>query len=120
MPAGLQLAQGDLALTLTAQAGATVKSGPVGAAGSAAFVLMMVHCTAITGTTPTLDVSLEESTSGETAWTAVAASGTSQITAAGNFVAFAVPTKNFVRVSATVAGTTPSVTAKVAILAFAD
>lgn len=120
MPAGLQLAQGDLALTLTAQGAATVKSGGVAAAGAAACVLVMVHCTAITGTTPTLDVSLEESTNGESAWTAVAASGTPQITAAGNFVAFAVPAKNFVRVSAAVAGTTPAVTARVAILAFAD
>jgi hypothetical protein len=120
MPAGLQFAQGDIALTLTAQGAATVKSGGVGASGSAACVLVLVHCTAITGTTPTLDVSLEESTNGETGWTAVAASSTPQVTAAGNFVAFAVPAKNFVRVSATVGGTTPSVTARVAILAFAD
>lgn len=120
MPAGLTSAQGDIALTLTAQGAATVKSAPFGAAGSAAYVLVMVHCTAITGTTPTLDVSLEESITGETGWTAVAASGTPQITAAGNYLAFAVPARNFVRVSATVAGTTPSVTAKAAVMVFAE
>lgn len=120
MPAGLQFAQGDIALTLTAAGAGTTKSGGVGASGTAACVLVLVHCTALTGTTPTLDVSLEESTTGESAWTAVASSSTPQITAAGNFMAFAVPAKNFVRVSATVAGTTPSATAKVAILAFAD
>jgi hypothetical protein len=113
-------AQGDIALTLAGQGAATVKSSPFGASGAAAYVLVMVHCTAITGTTPTLDVSVEESSTGESAWTAVASSGTPQITAAGNYLAFSVPAKNFVRVSAAVAGTTPSVTAKVAVMVFAE
>ena len=120
MPAGLQFAQGDIALTLAAQAAGTVVSGPVGGGGSAAYVLVMVHCTTITGTTPTLTVSLEESSTGAGAWTAVPASAAPQITAAGNAVAFAVPTKNFVRVSAVVGGTTPAVTASIAILAFPE
>jgi hypothetical protein len=119
MPAGLQEAQGDSALVLTAQGAATVKSGPIAQAGAAAYVLVGVHCTAITGTTPTLDVSLDESVDGTT-WTALGQSSTPQITAAGNAVAFAVPAKNFVRVSATVAGTTPSVTAKIAVFTFAE
>lgn len=120
MAAGLTGAQGDLALTLTAAAAGTVKSGPVGGSGSTAYVFVGVYTTAITGTTPTLDVSLEESANGESGWTAVPNSGTAQITAAGNAVAFACPSKAYVRVSATVGGTGPAVTARVAVLAFAE
>lgn len=120
MPAGLTAAQGDIALTLTAAGAGTTKSAPVGGAGQAAYVLTMVHTTVIGGTTPTFDVTLEESTNGETGWTLVPASALPQVIAAGNAVGFAVPTKNFVRVSATVAGTTPAVTARVALLVFAE
>lgn len=120
MPAGMQFARGDVVLALAAAAAGTVTSGPVSTAGDAAAVLVMVHCTAIAGTTPTLNVSLEESDNGSSGWTAVTGSGTPQVTAAGNAVAFAAPAKNFVRVTATVGGTTPAVTAKVAVLAFAD
>jgi hypothetical protein len=120
MPAGLDNALGDLALSLTAAGAGTTNSGSIAPGGRSGAVFVGVHCTAITGTTPTLDVSLEESTTGESAWTAVAGSAVTQVTAAGHRVAFAVPTKNFVRVVATVGGTTPAVTARVAVLVFAD
>jgi hypothetical protein len=119
MPFGFQNAQGDVALTLTAQAAGTVQSGAVSASGQAAYVLLCVHVSAISGT-PTLNTSLEESDTGTGSWTAVAGSSTAQLSAAGNAVAFAKPTKSYVRVTATVAGTTPSVTATAAVLVFAE
>jgi hypothetical protein len=61
-------------------------------------------------------VSLEESADGSSSWTAVTGSSTAQLTGAGNALAFAAAGKAFVRVTATVAGTTPSFTFKAAVL----
>ncbi len=119
MPFGMEAAQGDLALTLTAQGSGTVTSGPITSAGKAGHVLVMVHVSAITGTTPTLNVSLEQSADG-TSYSALAGSGVAQLTAVGNAVAYAYPTANYVRVTATVGGTTPAVSARVAALVFGD
>ncbi len=120
MPFGMDAAQGDLALTLTAQGAGTVTSGPITSAGKAGHVLLMVHVSAITGTTPTLNVSLEQSADGASGWTALAGSAAAQLTAVGNAVAYAYPTANYVRVTATVGGTTPAVTARIAALVFGD
>lgn len=111
---GLRNVQADVALPTAQRAGGTYTSGPVAAAGGAADVLLTVHCTAATGTTPTLDASLEESADGSS-WTAVAGSAITQLTAAGNRVIYAAVTKNYVRVTSTVAGTTPSVTYRAAV-----
>ncbi len=119
MPFGLQNARGDLALTLTAQGAGTVTSGPVAAAGEAAFVMVGVNVSATSGT-PTLNGALEESDNGTSGWTTVPGSAFAQLAAAGNTVAFARPSKNYVRVTTTVAGTTPSVTASVGVVVFAD
>jgi hypothetical protein len=116
---GFQTASGDTALTLTAAA-ATVSSGPIANAGAAAYVLAMVQITAITGTSPTLVVSLDESADGSTSWTAVTGATTAALTAAGSAVLFGKPTKNFVRVTATIGGTTPAVTANIAFISFAE
>lgn len=113
---GLKLVQGDTAFPAAARGSGTVTSGPIAASGVANDVVLAVHCTAASGTTPTLNVSLEESADGSTSWTAVTGSGITQLTAAGNAVAFATPTKSFVRVTATVAGTTPSFTFKAVVL----
>ncbi len=120
MPGGLDMVQGDIALTLTAAGAGTTNSGPIAPGGRAGAVIVGVHCTVLSGTTPTLDVSLEESPNGESGWTALAGSAVTQIVAAGHRMAFAVPTRNFVRVVAVVGGTTPAATAKIAVLAFAD
>jgi hypothetical protein len=120
MASGLTAVFGDNAMTLSAAGAGTVTSGPVSAAGQAAYVIVMVHCTAATGTGPTLDVSLEESANGSSGWTAVTASAITQLTGTGNRVACAVVTKNFVRVSATVGGTGPAVTASIAVAVFAE
>lgn len=109
---------GDVALPSTARAAGTYTSGPAAAAGQATDVLLMVHVTAVSGT-PTLNCSLEESADGSS-WTAVAGSSTAQLSAAGNAVAVATITKNYVRVTATVAGTTPSVTFRATLLIVPD
>jgi len=111
---GLRNVMGDLALVGTAAA-AGASSGPVANAGLAADVVLLVHCTAATGTTPTLNVSLEESSDGS-AWTAVPGSATPQLTAAGNAMSNARLTKSFVRVTSTIGGTTPAVTYRAAVL----
>jgi hypothetical protein len=112
-------ARGDLALTLTAQGAGTVTSGPVAAAGVAAFVMTGVHVSAIGGT-PTLNGGLEESDNGSSGWTAVPGGTFAQLSAVGSTVAYCKPTKNYVRVTTTVAGTTPSVTGTVAVVVFED
>lgn len=83
------------------------------AAGGAADVLLSIHVTAVTGS-PTLDASLEESADG-TSWSAVPGSSVAQLTAVGNRLAYAAVTKNYVRVTSTVAGTTPNVTYRAAV-----
>jgi hypothetical protein len=111
---GLRPVFGDVALPPAARGAGTYTSSPVATAGMASDVLMSVHCTASSGT-PTLNCSLEESSDG-TSWTAVTGSGTAQLTGAGNAMASAAVTKNYVRVTSTVAGTTPSVTYRVLLL----
>jgi len=110
---GLRNVQAEVALGSAARAAGTYTSGPLAAAGVAADAILTVHCTATSGT-PTLDASLEESADGAS-WTAVPGSSITQLTAAGNRVAAAAITKNFVRVTSTVAGTTPSVTYRAAL-----
>lgn len=113
---GLRQVRGDVALPLAARGAGTVQSGPVANSGEAADVLLCVHCTAITGTTPTLDVSLEQSPDGVGTWTAITGSAVTQVTAAGNRVAFATISQPFVRVTSTVGGTTPSATFRATVL----
>jgi hypothetical protein len=119
MAFGFQEAQGDLALALAAAA-ATVSSGALGNAGASAYVLGLVQITAITGTSPTVVVSFEESADGSTSWTAMTGATTAAITAAGSAVFFGKATKNFVRATATIGGTTPAVTGTVAVITFAE
>jgi len=114
----MQLAEGDLALTLTAAA-ATVSSGPVASAGTAAYVLGMAQVTVITGTSPTVVFSFDESNDGTT-WTAMAGATTAALTAVGSAVFCGKATKNFVRVTATIGGTTPAVTGMAAVIAFPE
>lgn len=119
MAFGLSAASGDLALDLAAEA-ATKSSGPVAGPGQAAYVLALVHITAISGTGAAVTVSLQESDNGTSGWTAVTGATTAAISAAGQATCFGATSKNYVRVTATIAGTTPSVTGKVAVLAFPE
>jgi hypothetical protein len=111
----LRPVQGDVALPAGRPRRRHLHRRPRRDPGAAGDVVLLVHCTAATGTTPTLDVSLEESADG-TSWSAVAGSAAAQLTAAGNRVAYAAPSKALVRVTATVAGTTPSVTFRAALM----
>ena len=110
----LKNVQGDTALILSAQGAATVTSGAVAPAGMAANVMLLVHVSAVSGS-PTLNASLEESNDGTT-WTAITGSSITQISGTGNGSANAVTSKAYVRVTATVAGTTPSVTGRAVLL----
>ena len=116
---GLTAAHGDIALVLEGAA-ATTSSGSIAPAGQAAYVLAMVQLTALAGTSPSLTVSLEESNDGAGGWTAVPGATTPAMAAIGSAFCFGVPTKNHVRVKATIGGTTPAVTAKVGVLAFSE
>lgn len=119
MPAGLQLARGDVVLNLTA-ATTSVSSGSIAAPSEGGPVIVAAHVTAAGGTTPTLDVSLEQSANGSSGWAAVTGSALTQLTAAGNRIGFAAPTQPYVRVVAAIGGTTPTITGTVAIVIFAD
>ena len=115
---GLRNALGDHALTWTAAGAATTVSGPIANSGVANDVLLMVYVSATSGT-PTLNVSLEQSDD-NSSYTAVTGSAITQLTAAGNAVANARVTKPYVRVTSTIAGGTPSVTGRAAVLVIPD
>lgn len=119
MPAGFSLARGDVVLDLAAQA-TTVNSGSVSAPQEGGPMLVCAHVTAATGTTPTLDITVEQSANGTSGWAAITGAALAQVTAAGNRVGFVYPTQPYVRVVATIGGTTPAITGKVAVIAFAD
>lgn len=105
---------GDLAIVATAAAVGT-NSGPLAPSGMAADVVLLVHCTALTGTGPTLNVSLEESVDGAS-WTAVANSGITQLTAAGHAMSNSRPTKSYVRVLSVIGGTGPAATYRASVM----
>lgn len=119
MPAGFNLARGDVVLDLNA-ATATANSGAISAPQEGGPVLYAAHITAMAGTTPTVDVTLEQSANGTSGWATVTASAMSQITAVGHRVGFAIPTQPYVRVVATIGGTTPQITGRIAVIVFAD
>jgi hypothetical protein len=105
---------GDVAFTSAART-ATASSGPIAAAGQATLCIMLVHCTAASGTTPTLDAALEGSAD-NSSYAAITGGAATQLTAAGNRVACALATTNYVRVTATIAGTTPSFTFSASVI----
>jgi hypothetical protein len=120
VPGGLSYARGDIALVLTAAGAGTVTSGSLANAGEASVVLAAVHLTALTGTTPTVTLSLEQSANGSSGWTAIPGASAAQLTAAGSATVTAVATANYVRASVVIGGTTPAATGAVPIIVFAD
>ncbi len=108
---------GDVALSGTLTA--TTSSAAIAAPGGAADVLVMVHMTGVTGTSPTMTVAVEQSADGATGWAAVAGGATAALIATGNAVANAAVTQPFIRVTATIGGTTPSFVGRVAVVVFA-
>jgi hypothetical protein len=111
---GLRTVQGDGALTFTTAGAGTVTSGPIANPGVATDVILMVHVSATSGT-PTFNASLEQSDDNST-YTAVTGSAITQLSAAGNAISNARVTKPYVRVTYTIAGGTPSVTGRAAVL----
>lgn len=73
-------------------------------------MLFFITCGAVSGTSPTLDVKIQESADGSTGWTDVTSGAFTQLTAAGNEMIRCKPTKRYIRESATLAGTSPDFT----------
>jgi|ERR1041384_1089609 hypothetical protein len=119
MPAGLSFVRGDVVLELNAAA-STVNSGAVAAPAEGGPMIVGAHITTAGGTTPTLDVTVEQSANGSTGWATVTGSALAQITAAGNRVGFVAPTQPYVRIVATIGGTTPTFTGRIAVAMFTD
>lgn len=111
---GLREVMGDTALVQAAAGAGTYVSGPISSPGLANDVMLLVNISVVGGT-PTLVVSLEESTDNVT-YTAMLGSSTASLTAVGSAVTNARPTKPYVRVTSTVGGTTPAVTFRAVVL----
>jgi len=94
---------GNLTATasLPANPGLQIDGTPLGTAG----LFIRVHVPQATGTTPTLDLRIQESADGTTWQTVVTFA---QITAAGQYRRKYVSNRKYVRTDYTVAGTTPN------------
>lgn len=110
---------GDAVLPSAARGAGTFNSAALDFGPGVNDCLVLVHITAMSGTTPTLTVAIEQSTDGS-AWTAINGGGVAALSAVGNATLNAATPQRFVRISAVVAGTTPSVTFRVAVVAFGD
>ena len=75
----------------------------------------------MTGTTPTLDVKMQDSADGSTGWADISGATFAQVTDAADLtemITFVVgDNKAFIRAVGTITGTTPSVSAGVALIA---
>lgn len=113
----LRTVSGDIALPFaTARAAGNYSSGPIANPGATSDVVALVHCTAITGTSPTVDVVLQTSPDNST-WTSVTGGATAQLTAAGNAVAYARCDAEYIQVKATIGGTaSPTADFQVAVM----
>lgn len=114
---GLRNVLGDTVLTgSSASAGAS--SGPIANPGFISDIVVITHVTAITGTSPTLSLAIEQSDDNSTYTAVTGGASPSNITAAGSQVINARVTKPYVRVTSTIGGTTPSVSYRVSALVF--
>jgi hypothetical protein len=111
---------GDVVLAGVLGAGAN-NSSAISFGPGVADVLALVHVTAVSGTTPSMIVTLQQSADGATGWATVVGSDSPAFTAAGNGVINARLTQPYARVVATVGGTaTPTVTGRVAVMVFGE
>lgn len=118
-PGSFRSTIGDVALAGVWGLG-TNTSSVISAPGSAADVVVLVHVTAVSGTSPTVAVTVEQSADGNGSWTAVTGGAVATISAAGSGIANAAVTQPYLRVVATVGGSaTPTVTGRVALIVFA-
>lgn len=110
---------GDVVLTGNAAGSGTYTSAALSSGGGVSDVLLLIHVSAATGTSPSLTASLEQSNDG-TSWTAIPGGSAAALTAAGNTTCNVRVSQNYVRVTATITGTTPALTYRVAAVVFAD
>lgn len=104
---------GDVAIKSSAAVAGTYASGPIANPGATSNVIAMVHVSAVSGTTKTLDVAIQTSPDNST-WTTVPGGSIAQMSAVGNSMCNAYCTDEYIQVLATVAGTgTPIVTYRV-------
>lgn len=110
---------GEVAISGVLPSGAT-NSPALGTGGTASNVLVGIHMTANSGTSPTLTVKLQDSADASS-WTDLAGATTAALTPTGNAVLYGRSPKAFVRVVATVGGSaTPTVTATISAHVFAE
>jgi hypothetical protein len=110
-----RLANGAVALsgTLTATSNGSALAVPGADGGS--HILVSVHVSAASGTSPTLSCKLQHSDDASSWSDVTGAAQSANLTAAGNALFGGRATKKYVRVVATVGGTTPSFTTSVAL-----
>lgn len=84
-------------------------SGPLNGYGIASTVRAQLNVTAITGTSPTLDVVIEDSVDGGTNWNAIG-TFTQKTAVIRDVINITTPFGSALRVRWTIGGTTPSVT----------
>lgn len=95
----------NLASEVTNQFNYLASAGPGGPA-----LMAIVTCGAASGTTPTLDLKVQYSADGSTGWTDITGATFTQLTAAGREAIRFVSPQRYIRIVATIAGTTPSFT----------
>lgn len=115
----MRTVNGDVVLPSSARGAGTYTAGPLVYGPGVADLLVLTHISAVSGTSPTLVVSVEQSADGSS-WSAVTGAASATLSAVGNSMINASVTQPYVRVSAVVAGTTPSFTFRVAVLVFGE
>lgn len=105
---GISLA--DIATMTTTTTGTAQNNSAASTAGATA----QLHITAASGTTPTLDVTVQDSANGSTGWATIG-TFTQAITTGAQQIAIAGTVRQYTRVVFTIAGTNPSFTAQASI-----
>lgn len=105
----------DVALPHLLRTAGTYGSGPIANPGATSNVIAHVYCSAVAGSTHTLDVAIQTSPDNST-WTSVTGGGITQMTAAGNAVCNAFCNDEYIQILATVGGSvSPSATFRVVV-----
>jgi hypothetical protein len=106
----------DAIKTSALRAAGTYSSGPIFSAGKAGSVVVLVHISAVGGSTQTLDVKLQSSPDAST-WADIAGAASTQLTAVGSTSFNALVNDAYVQAVAVLGGTgSPTATFRVAAL----
>jgi hypothetical protein len=112
----LRTVLGDVVLRGTAQVAGTYSSGPITNPGAASTVLVLVHVSAVGGSTQTFNVKLQSSPDNST-WTDVPGASATALTAIGTESFNALIPDRYAQVVAVVGGTgSPTVTSQIAVM----